>query len=97
MKRYDHSDGGMDLEPDGEYVRYEDAAARISALGRLVDQADKVLGLVLDKAEEQKARIAEMEMFKQQWAVADAALVGARRRIAKLEAELAEMKNNLHK
>lgn len=32
MRRYDHSDGGMDLEPDGEYVRYEDAAARIAEL-----------------------------------------------------------------
>lgn len=30
MKRYDHTDGGMDLESDGEYVRYEDAVACIA-------------------------------------------------------------------
>ena len=32
MNRYDWNDGGMDLEADGEYVRYEDAAARIAEL-----------------------------------------------------------------
>lgn len=44
-----------------------------------------------------EARIAELEMFKRQWAVADAALVSAHRRAAELEAELDEMKKNLHK
>lgn len=78
------------MESDGEYVRYEDAAARIAALGHLVDQAQNVLGLVLDKAEEQKTRIAELEKFKQQWTIADAALVSAHRRIAELEAEFAQ-------
>ena len=44
MKRYDHTDGGMDMEPDGEYVRYDEAAARIAELESAIDKLAQCKG-----------------------------------------------------
>ncbi|MCX7283943.1 MAG: hypothetical protein NTX28_07840 [Novosphingobium sp.] len=97
MKRY-HADKIAE-HPEGCLVLFPDAQteiARLAALlregGEIVQESIAEVHTLNGEIAQRDARIADLEMFKQQWAVADAALVSARQRISELEAELADKK-----